>query len=130
MSRSTHVANGEDALAFLHRSGAYREAPRPDLVLLDLHLPRKGRPSTYYRKSRAARICAPLLVIIFYFFHPGGPDRAKIARNWAPRSSSTSRLPSTALSKPPKRLDVPAALLVSCFMPHMPPWHMPPLFRS
>ena len=36
------VSNGEDALAFLNRSGVYREAPRPDLVLLDLNLPRKG----------------------------------------------------------------------------------------
>jgi CheY-like chemotaxis protein len=36
------VSNGEDALAFLNRSGAYRDAPRPELVLLDLNLPRKG----------------------------------------------------------------------------------------
>jgi two-component system, chemotaxis family, response regulator Rcp1 len=36
------VSNGEDALAFLNRSGAYRAAPRPELVLLDLNLPRKG----------------------------------------------------------------------------------------
>ena len=36
------VSNGEDALAFLNRSGAYRDAPRPSLVLLDLNLPRKG----------------------------------------------------------------------------------------
>jgi two-component system, chemotaxis family, response regulator Rcp1 len=37
-----HVSNGEDALAFLNRTGAYRDAPRPNLVLLDLNLPRKG----------------------------------------------------------------------------------------
>src|SRR5262249_51806760 len=36
------VSNGEEALAFLNRSGAYQQAPRPDLVLLDLNLPRKG----------------------------------------------------------------------------------------
>lgn len=36
------VSNGEDALAFLNRTGAYRDAPRPNLVLLDLNLPRKG----------------------------------------------------------------------------------------
>jgi two-component system, chemotaxis family, response regulator Rcp1 len=36
------VSNGEDALAFLKRTGAYRDAPRPNLVLLDLNLPRKG----------------------------------------------------------------------------------------
>jgi len=34
------VDNGIDALAFLRREGAYGDAPRPDLVLLDLNLPR------------------------------------------------------------------------------------------
>ena len=36
------VRNGEDALAFLGRKGEYAEAPKPDLVLLDLNLPRKS----------------------------------------------------------------------------------------
>jgi chemotaxis family two-component system response regulator Rcp1 len=27
-------------MAFLHREGAYAEAPRPDIILLDLNLPR------------------------------------------------------------------------------------------
>ncbi|HUS91166.1 MAG TPA: response regulator [Phycisphaerae bacterium] len=35
------VRDGEEAMAFLHREGAYRDAPRPDLILLDLNLPRK-----------------------------------------------------------------------------------------
>ncbi|MGD0124541.1 MAG: response regulator [Terriglobia bacterium] len=35
------VDNGEDGIAFLHREGRYSQAPRPDLVLLDLNLPRK-----------------------------------------------------------------------------------------
>ncbi len=34
------VSDGEQALAFLQRSGAYAKAPRPDLILLDLNLPR------------------------------------------------------------------------------------------
>ena len=33
------VNNGEDAIAFLRKEGAYAEAPDPDLVLLDLNLP-------------------------------------------------------------------------------------------
>ena len=38
-----HVVNdGVEALAFLHRTGAYISAPRPDLILLDLNLPRKN----------------------------------------------------------------------------------------
>ena len=34
------VRNGEEALAFLHRQGQYGNAPRPDLILLDLNLPK------------------------------------------------------------------------------------------
>jgi CheY-like chemotaxis protein len=36
-----HVArNGEEALAFLRRDEGFADAPRPDIVLLDLNLPR------------------------------------------------------------------------------------------
>jgi CheY-like chemotaxis protein len=35
------VEDGVEALAFLRREGRYAEAPRPDLVLLDLNLPKK-----------------------------------------------------------------------------------------
>jgi CheY-like chemotaxis protein len=35
------VADGEEALAFLRREGEYEQAPRPDLILLDLNLPKK-----------------------------------------------------------------------------------------
>jgi CheY-like chemotaxis protein len=34
------VGNGEDAIAFLRGEGSYAEAERPDLILLDLNLPR------------------------------------------------------------------------------------------
>ncbi len=32
------IANGNDALDFLHHRGQYSQAPRPDLILLDLNL--------------------------------------------------------------------------------------------
>ncbi|GAA3227692.1 response regulator [Dactylosporangium siamense] len=35
-----HVADGEQALAFLYREEPYTDAPRPDLILLDLNMPR------------------------------------------------------------------------------------------
>jgi two-component system, chemotaxis family, response regulator Rcp1 len=35
------VRNGMDAMAYLRREGEYADAPRPDLILLDLNLPRK-----------------------------------------------------------------------------------------
>jgi CheY-like chemotaxis protein len=34
------VNNGVDAMAFMRREGEYADAPRPDLVLLDLNLPK------------------------------------------------------------------------------------------
>jgi DNA-binding response OmpR family regulator len=36
------VADGEEALAFLRKAGVYHAMPRPNLVLLDLNLPRKN----------------------------------------------------------------------------------------
>ncbi len=35
------VRDGVEAMAFLNREGRYANAPRPDIVLLDLNLPRK-----------------------------------------------------------------------------------------
>lgn len=40
--RIVYVANdGEEAIQFLRREGRYVDAPRPDVVLLDLNMPRK-----------------------------------------------------------------------------------------
>jgi len=36
------VGDGVEALAFLRREGKYADAPKPDVILLDLNLPRKG----------------------------------------------------------------------------------------
>ncbi len=36
------VEDGVEAMAFLRREGKYETAPRPDLILLDLNLPRKS----------------------------------------------------------------------------------------
>src|SRR4051812_17105667 len=38
--RLTLVRDGEEALMFLRREGVFARAPRPDLVLLDLLLPK------------------------------------------------------------------------------------------
>lgn len=40
-NRLSTVTDGVEALAFLRREGTYSSAPRPDLILLDLNLPRK-----------------------------------------------------------------------------------------
>ena len=36
------VSDGIEAMDFLHRRGKYPKVPRPDLILLDLNMPRKN----------------------------------------------------------------------------------------
>jgi len=40
-NRLSVVNNGEDAIAFIRKHGRFADAPTPDLVLLDLNLPRR-----------------------------------------------------------------------------------------
>lgn len=42
INRLYHVRDGVEATEFLHQRGPYMESPRPDLILLDLNLPRKN----------------------------------------------------------------------------------------
>jgi CheY-like chemotaxis protein len=58
------VSDGEEALQFLRREGEHADAPRPDLVLLDLNLPRKdGRQVLAELKSDAALRSIPVVVL-------------------------------------------------------------------
>jgi two-component system, chemotaxis family, response regulator Rcp1 len=36
-----HARDGEEAMRFLRRQGAFAEVPQPDLILLDLNLPKR-----------------------------------------------------------------------------------------
>jgi chemotaxis family two-component system response regulator Rcp1 len=56
--------DGVDAMAFLMREGEYAQAPRPDLVLLDLNLPRKdGREVLREIKENPALKSIPVVVL-------------------------------------------------------------------
>ena len=58
------VLDGVEAMAFLHREGRYAGAPRPDLILLDLNLPRKtGREVLEEVRADAALRTIPIVVI-------------------------------------------------------------------
>ncbi|MCB1680415.1 MAG: response regulator [Rhodospirillales bacterium] len=37
-----HVRDGQQALDFLKQQGAYESAPRPDIILLDINMPKKS----------------------------------------------------------------------------------------
>jgi chemotaxis family two-component system response regulator Rcp1 len=60
-----HVAcDGVEAVAFLRREGAYVAAPRPDLVLLDLNLPKMdGREVLAFIKSDGGLKTIPTIVL-------------------------------------------------------------------
>src|SRR5258708_10008083 len=57
------LPDGEEAIAFLRRAGAYRGAVRPDLIILDLNLPRKdGRVVLADFKSEPTLRSIPVVV--------------------------------------------------------------------
>lgn len=41
-----HVPDGVEAMAFLRKQGEYAKVPRPDVILLDLNMPRKDGRQT------------------------------------------------------------------------------------
>jgi CheY-like chemotaxis protein len=65
LKNQLHVVNdGAEAMAFLRREGAHAQAPRPDLVLLDLNLPRMdGREVLQAIKSDAELASIPVVVL-------------------------------------------------------------------
>jgi chemotaxis family two-component system response regulator Rcp1 len=58
------VNDGVEAMAFLHRQGKYSKAARPDLILLDLNLPKKdGREVLKEIKSDKEFKAIPVVVL-------------------------------------------------------------------
>ena len=58
------VEDGVQAMDFLHRRGPYAGAPRPDLIMLDLNLPRRdGREVLADIKSDEHLKCIPIVVL-------------------------------------------------------------------
>jgi CheY-like chemotaxis protein len=64
--RDLHVSSvndGTEAIAFLRHEGKYREAPSPDLVVLDLNLPRRtGREVLSDVKGDPALSTIPVVI--------------------------------------------------------------------
>jgi chemotaxis family two-component system response regulator Rcp1 len=59
-----HVEDGVHAMEFLRRQGKYEKSPRPDLILLDLNLPRKdGREVLEEMKENPDFTSIPVIVL-------------------------------------------------------------------
>ncbi|MBB2990277.1 CheY-like chemotaxis protein [Mycolicibacterium iranicum] len=65
IANNLHVArDGQEGLDFLYRRGEYAQAPRPDLVLLDLNLPKyDGRQLLEQIKSDPQLCDIPVVVL-------------------------------------------------------------------
>lgn len=64
INRLHHVVDGVEALSFLRREPPYGDAPRPDLILLDLNLPKKdGREVLAEIKDDCSLRLIPVVVL-------------------------------------------------------------------
>jgi CheY-like chemotaxis protein len=63
-NKISHVEDGVEAMAYLRRQGRYSNASRPDLIMLDLNLPRKdGREVLKELKSDPALKMIPVIIL-------------------------------------------------------------------
>jgi chemotaxis family two-component system response regulator Rcp1 len=63
-NRLSVVTDGEEAIHFLKKAGQYKDACTPDLILLDLNLPKKdGREVLSIIKSDPTLVCIPVIIL-------------------------------------------------------------------
>ncbi len=59
-----HVEDGVQAMEFLRRQGAFGRSPRPDLVLLDLNLPKKDGREVLEELKADPELCSIPVVVL------------------------------------------------------------------
>ena len=62
--RISLVRDGEEAMEFLLRQDKYRRAPQPDLILLDLNLPKKSGRDVLAEVRAAPRLARVPVVVL------------------------------------------------------------------
>jgi CheY-like chemotaxis protein len=88
VNRVSHVEDGEEALAYLRREGPYAKVPRPDLILLDLVLPRKsGHEVLAEREQDPALRPIPVVVLT------GSADERAITESYDRQANCCVRKP-------------------------------------
>ena len=78
--RLSAVGDGEQALAYLRREEGFAEAPRPDLVLLDLNLPRKNGLEVLEELRADERLAAIPVIVLDLVGRPRTTSRRAYAR--------------------------------------------------
>jgi two-component system, chemotaxis family, response regulator Rcp1 len=63
-TRLSVVGDGEEAMCFLRREGGFADCPRPNLVLLDLNLPKKDGREVLEELKRDAELCRIPVVVL------------------------------------------------------------------
>jgi CheY-like chemotaxis protein len=72
----THMADGEQALRYLHRVAGGAEAERPDVVLLDLNLPKRDGWELLDAIRRSPALASTPVVILSSSGNPEDAERA------------------------------------------------------
>jgi chemotaxis family two-component system response regulator Rcp1 len=86
--RIVAVPNGNDAMAYLRREGKYIAHPYPDLIFLDLHLPKKSGFEVLAEIKDNPNFCVTPIVVV-----SGSSDPAEIRKAYELHASCYIRKP-------------------------------------
>lgn len=64
VNTSNHVDDGAKALAYLRKEGAYADKQKPDLILLDLNLPKIDGREVLEQIKKDAKLCKIPVIIL------------------------------------------------------------------
>lgn len=70
------VCDGVEALDFLHQTGAYAQAPRPNLILLDINMPRLGGLETLSAIKSDPELYLIPVIMLSASSHPGDVQKS------------------------------------------------------
>lgn len=70
------LPDGDEALAYLHRAEPYGSAPLPDLICLDLHLPRKSGLQVLEELKKDPKLRLTPVIVISGSDNPGEVQQA------------------------------------------------------
>ncbi len=88
LQQITNLPNGDEALAYLRREPPYQNEPFPDLIFLDLHLPRKSGLDVLVEIKSNPKLSAIPVVIV-----SGSADPREVKRAYQLHASCYVRKP-------------------------------------